>query len=673
MIFYCRQILFAAVMLMVSVTLSAQQHPSDQEKQQPSEQEQAMAQRIYQAQVSGSDTDFYEAHVTFMNYLEEHEDWEKYYRAWMNRVIYEVNNKRFHRAFIEINYLTDDIKERHLEQYLYISNMCLGFLYNGRNLPEMGEKYFQRALQDIDADKEPVAAFNSYLSLAQLLSFNRPAEAMAYLDSLPQQMLQNPMYQSGVLGYRCIIANKLGDYDAFNRYFLKYDSIRQHQPQQFNAANLQQVMVCHCLIQNDYQCALSWCDSIDVLLTATELRITVYEQMGDWKRAFQASKLKDSLMQIGEREALELHMLDMEKDIDLLQAEREKAEIRRTQLLIVGIMAVAIIALLVGLLVYRHKKNRRLQEQFLQLQEVRRNIEAGQAVRRAFVTTIQDKLKSPLNVLRGYARIFNNPAFRLKPEERPKRYSDILVAARNVESMMDPMLDSYAQGMTGITEDEKQVCLDALRSPLLTLISTTEVILDANGHIPHEEYMQLRSEVCRDAYHVATSTNKLILFSLYGDDIPTPKQHRVALNETLRSFLLSYEPRPTITEQNTKLTTEFKTDIADDVMVNISPMLQELVNCLLENADKYTSNGAALLSCHAAADGTYSIYVSNEGPVIAAEDAERIFEPFVRLSPNEHSLGIGLPLARRLATSMGYSIALDLEYTNGARFVVTGI
>ena len=276
-------------------------------------------------------------------------------------------------------------------------------------------------------------------------------------------------------------------------------------------------------------------------------------------------------------------------------------------------------------------------------------------------------------MLRGYARIFNNPAFRLKPEERPKRYSDILVAARNVESMMDPMLDSYAQGMTGITEDEKQVCLDALRSPLLTLISTTEVILDANGHIPHEEYMQLRSEVCRDAYHVATSTNKLILFSLYGDDIPTPKQHRVALNETLRSFLLSYEPRPTITEQNTKLATEFKTDVADDVMVNISPMLQELVNCLLENADKYTTNGAALLSCHAAADGTYSISVSNEGPVIAAEDAERIFEPFVRLSPNEHSLGIGLSLARRLATSMGYSIALDLEYTNGARFVVTGI
>ena len=30
-------------------------------------------------------------------------------------------------------------------------------------------------------------------------------------------------------------------------------------------------------------------------------------------------------------------------------------------------------------------------------------------------------------------------------------------------------------------------------------------------------------------------------------------------------------------------------------------------------------------------------------------------------------------IARRLAVSMGYDIALDLTYTEGARFVITGI
>ena len=669
-----KKIVFTVVLLAMSITLVAQQKSAEQKaQQQPSEQEQAMVQRLYETQMNGSDSDFYEAHEAFMDYLEGRQNWAMYYRTWMNRVIYDVNHKYFHRAFAEINYITDDIKERHQEQYLYIANMGMGFLYNGRNQPEVGEKFFRRALQDIDVEKDPVAAFNVYLSLAQSLSFKRPAEAMACLDSLPQQMLENPMYESGVLGYRCIIANKLGDREAFDRYFARYDSIRQLQPEQFNAANLQQVMVSHCLMQNDYQCALAWCDSIDVPLTATELRIDVYEQMGDWQQAFRASELKDSLKLIAEREALELHMEDMEHDIDMLQAEQKRARMKHIQLVIVGLMALAIIGLLVGMLYYRHLKNRRLKEQFLLLQEARRNTQAGQAIRRAFVSTIQEKLKSPINILRGYARIFNNPDFRLKPEERPKRYKDILVAAKSVESLIDPVLDSFAQGTTGISNEEKIICWEALRSPLLTLINTVEVIIDGDGQIPHDDYMQLRNDVCRDAYHVATSTHQLILFSLYGDYFPTPKPGRVGLNEMARSILNSYDLHPSAIDKNRKLATEFKTEVADDVMVDVSPLLQELLNCLLDNADKYATGGTVLMSCYANADGTYAISVTNEGPVIPAEDAERIFTPFVRLSADEHSLGIGLPLAQRLAISMGYDIFLDTEFTSGARFVVTGI
>ena len=659
--------------MVVSLNLAAQQKSAGQEKQQPSEQEMAMVQRINEAQMSGSDSDFYEAHQTYMNYLENRQEWEKYYRTWMNRVIYEVNHKRFHRAFGTIHLLTDHIQNYHQEQYLYISNMGLGFFYNGRNQPEMGEKFFRRALQGIDAKKEPVAVFNAYLSLAQSLSFKRPAEAMACLDSLPQQMLANPMYESGVLGYRCIIANKMGDREAFYRYFTKYDSIRTNLPAGFNAANLQQVMVCHCLMQNDYQRALAWCDSIGVPLVATELRINIYEQMRDWERAFRATELKDSLVLDDEREALELHMADMAHDIDMLQAEQEKAEMRHKQLLTVCLMAVVIISLLVALLIYRHQKNRRLKEQFLQLQEARRNTEAGQAICRAFVSTIQQKLQSPINVLKNYARAFNSQDFQLKPEGRPKRYHDILAAAQSIESLIDPVLDSFAQGTTGITDEERVVCLKALRSPLLTLISSTEIIIEGKGQIPHDEYMQLRTDVCHNAYHIATSTHQLILYSLYGDDIPTPKPDRVSLNEVVRSVVNSYDLHPSTIYKDREVAIAFQTEVADDVMIYTNALMQDLLNCLLDNSDKYAAGGTVLVTCHANVNGSYAISIANEGPVIPAADAERIFTPFVHLSPDEHSLGIGLPLARRLALSMGYNVVPDLEYTKGVRFVITGI
>ena len=118
--------------------------------------EQELAKRVQQAQIGGNDSDFYDAHSSFLNHLEKNQAWDKYYRAWMNRVIYDVNHKHFNRAYTEIHRLTEDIRDRHQEQYLYISHMCLGFFYSGRNQPEMGETYFRKALQGIDADKEPV-------------------------------------------------------------------------------------------------------------------------------------------------------------------------------------------------------------------------------------------------------------------------------------------------------------------------------------------------------------------------------------------------------------------------------------------------------------------------------------------------------------------------------------
>ena len=101
-------------------------------------------------------------------------------------------------------------------------------------------------------------------------------------------------------------------------------------------------MVCHYMLKNDWQKALAWCDSTDVPMMANELRLDVYEKMGDWKRAFYAAELKDSLQQIDEREVLEDDIMDISHGIDMLQAEQEKAELRRSQLMLVGLQQLSL-------------------------------------------------------------------------------------------------------------------------------------------------------------------------------------------------------------------------------------------------------------------------------------------------------------------------------------------
>lgn len=649
------------MLLAVSLTLTAQQQVSEKEK--------SLANQVYKAQMSGSDSAFYQAEEMLMDFQKKQKNWERFYSAWLNRIIYEMNHKNFHRAFTEINLLTDDIRERGKAEFLYIPNQAMGLYYTSRTFPELSENYYRRALESIDTLNNTVATFNTYLSLAQAMSFNHPAEAMDCLDHLPKSMLDNPTYESGVLGYRCIIAHKQDDLDAFNHYFERYDSIRKNLPDQFNAANLYQVMVCHGLMHHDYQSALAWCDSIDVPLVATELRIDVYNAMHEWEKAYREQIIKDSLIHIDNRNALEDNLEDLTHDIELLQAEKEKAELRSQELWIITGLGIVIIAMLITMLIYRHRKNLRLKRQFQQLQEEQNRNAELRGIRRAIVGSLKQQLDSPVRVLQGYARIFNDPAFHLPVDERSKHYMDIANAAHSIEAMIEPVIGSYAHGGTGISKEQRIICQNALRSSLMTLTGVSEMIADdVNHQIPQEEYMLMRSEISQSAHHVASSVHELMELCLTDEKMKMEKNERVGLNEIVSATLSSYDAR------NHDLSFDFATDVDGGVNILTNQhALQEIINCLLANADRYAISGIVKMSCQSASDGTYSISITNDGPTISPEYAESIFDPFVRLSEDSQTLGLGLTLAHRLAESMDYVLTFDASYADGVRFTVTGI
>lgn len=99
-------------------------------------------------------------------------------------------------------------------------------------------------------------------------------------------------------------------------------------------------------------------------------------------------------------------------------------------------------------------------------------------------------------------------------------------------------------------------------------------------------------------------------------------------------------------------------------------VLQILVN-LVGNAVRYSPPGASLW-IRAQRDGSDAcVIVADQGPGIASEDHERIFEKFARVDPTEAGgSGLGLYIARRLARAMGGDILVDSAPGEGARFVL---
>jgi EAL domain-containing protein (putative c-di-GMP-specific phosphodiesterase class I) len=86
-----------------------------------------------------------------------------------------------------------------------------------------------------------------------------------------------------------------------------------------------------------------------------------------------------------------------------------------------------------------------------------------------------------------------------------------------------------------------------------------------------------------------------------------------------------------------------------------------LVN-LLTNADKYAPPGTDVHVTVEEAGDRMCVVVRDEGPGIAPQDVERVFEKFERASTSTKGYGLGLYLSRRLARQQGG----DLVYAAGA-------
>ncbi len=102
--------------------------------------------------------------------------------------------------------------------------------------------------------------------------------------------------------------------------------------------------------------------------------------------------------------------------------------------------------------------------------------------------------------------------------------------------------------------------------------------------------------------------------------------------------------------------------------------ISQVLGNLLNNAVKFTENGAIELVADHHPDGILELLVCDSGPGIDPEDRQRLFEPFMQLDASitrAHSgSGLGLAICRRLVEAMDGELELAESGVKGCRFVV---
>ena len=115
---------------------------------------------------------------------------------------------------------------------------------------------------------------------------------------------------------------------------------------------------------------------------------------------------------------------------------------------------------------------------------------------------------------------------------------------------------------------------------------------------------------------------------------------------------------------------EYKPDDEGIVASTDRHILQKILEKVLDNAAKFTTQGlVSVLACHTA-DGGMDISVEDTGPGIPADKAEVVFEQFTKLDEFSQGTGMGLTLCRTLIEKLNGRIYVDTSYTGGCRIKI---
>ena len=211
-----------------------------------------------------------------------------------------------------------------------------------------------------------------------------------------------------------------------------------------------------------------------------------------------------------------------------------------------------------------------------------------------------------------------------------------------------------------------------LRTPLTSISGNADVLLDQGSTgtavLDAQTRRGLLLSIRSDALWLnATVENLLAITKLEGGGMhlsTTLELMDDIVEEALRHV------NPAVREHDLKVVA-----CDEPALVNVDARLMvQLVVNLVNNAITYTPAGSHIVISIDAGDGRVACSVADDGPGIAPEDRERIFESFYTanhgLADSHRSVGLGLSLCRSIALAHGGSIEVAAADPHGSVFTI---
>ena len=206
-----------------------------------------------------------------------------------------------------------------------------------------------------------------------------------------------------------------------------------------------------------------------------------------------------------------------------------------------------------------------------------------------------------------------------------------------------------------------------LRSPLSRLRAELEVALRRPRAVA--EYEETLRSCLDEVERVQSMIEELLELARIDTNEEQELPEPISVTDLVEAALFAVRPRAQ--QQGVTVVA----DPLPDLLVNAAPVATKVaLTNILDNAVKFSPAGGQVRVAVTSADDEAVIAVSDAGPGVSPEEAERVFQPFYRgrasRSTGAPGVGLGLAISRVLVQRQGGRISLNGSDQEGATFRV---
>ena len=374
---------------------------------------------------------FFPAVKNLQDYLLKQGDLHAYYTQRCNEIIFNLNRQNIYEAYILGRNLSMELREKKLDKEMYMAYNMLGHLNSYCGNKTAARRNFRYVISEMEKYGYYENLPPIYMNLVNIEIEEDPEEAARLLDKAKEIAEEySPERVFDIETRKALTYFNSGDIDKFLEGYKAYrQGVEQGKSSVHGRA--MEVYYLACMGKTDEAVDLAKKELDD---ESDDYITKIYEMAGRWKEAYETLRKETTANDSVNNVVLINSMAGVREQLTLHDIEQKSARNRMIALHI-GIMLLGLLVAAMSYIIFARRRHMR------QLKNAYNHALESDKAKSAFIRNVTHEVRTPLNIISGFAQVIADPELVAGPEERAHIAEMMQKNTQLITTLVDEMLE----------------------------------------------------------------------------------------------------------------------------------------------------------------------------------------------------------------------------------------